>query len=183
MVAVGVVLHVWAELSWVKLVPLKHNDTKNDLQKGETVSVGSYGQLVPQQEREQLFSLPTGVSVVGRVLDHNLQPIYSKGPLDKGDRQALQWWQPEIKDRQPITVPLQSGIKAIDVLVLIVFFLPLPSSPLQRVARLLPCQVPVGVGQSMLVYGANGAGKTTTCLDFILNQKQVQEFQRSMIHF
>ena len=98
---------------------------------------------------ERIASLRAGEGVVGRVVDTLGNPIDGKGPI-KGttyemplDRKA-----PGVIFREPVTEPLQTGIKAIDAM------------------------IPVGRGQRELIIGDRQTGKSTVALDTILNQKE-----------
>ena len=98
---------------------------------------------------QRIASLKVGEEVVGRVLDTLGNPIDGKGPIGGTlyelpiERKA-----PGVIFRQPVTEPLQTGIKAIDAM------------------------IPVGRGQRELVIGDRQTGKTTVCIDTILNQKE-----------
>lgn len=96
----------------------------------------------------RIASIQVGEGITGRVLDTLGNPIDGKGPIEGEtfemplDRKA-----PGVIYRQPVTEPLQTGIKAIDAM------------------------VPVGRGQRELVIGDRQTGKTAVCIDTILNQK------------
>lgn len=96
----------------------------------------------------RIASIQVGEGITGRVLDTLGNPIDGKGPVEGEtfemplDRKA-----PGVIYRQPVTEPLQTGIKAIDAM------------------------VPVGRGQRELVIGDRQTGKTAVCIDTILNQK------------
>ena len=98
---------------------------------------------------QRIASLKVGEQVVGRVLDTLGNPIDGKGPIG-GDlyEMPLERKAPGVIFRQPVTEPLQTGIKAIDAM------------------------IPVGRGQRELVIGDRQTGKTTVCIDTILNQKE-----------
>jgi F-type H+-transporting ATPase subunit alpha len=95
----------------------------------------------------RIASVPVGDGLVGRVVDPLGRPIDGKGPIKESafypiERKAL-----GVIDRQPVTEPLQTGIKAIDAL------------------------IPIGRGQRELIIGDRQTGKTTVALDAIINQK------------
>lgn len=113
---------------------------------GSSVGV-SEGSTVKRQNR--IASLKVGEQMIGRVVDTLGNPIDGKGPIG-GDlyEMPLERKAPGVIYRQPVTEPLQTGIKAIDAM------------------------IPVGRGQRELVIGDRQTGKTTVCIDTILNQKE-----------
>jgi F-type H+/Na+-transporting ATPase subunit alpha len=98
---------------------------------------------------QRIASLKVGEEMVGRVVDTLGNPIDGKGPIG-GDlyEMPLERKAPGVIFRQPVTEPLQTGIKAIDAM------------------------IPVGRGQRELVIGDRQTGKSSVCLDTILNQKE-----------
>jgi F-type H+-transporting ATPase subunit alpha len=98
---------------------------------------------------QRIASLKTGEGIVGRVVNTLGQPIDGKGPIT-GElfEMPLERKAPGVIFRQPVTEPLQTGIKAVDAM------------------------IPVGRGQRELVIGDRQTGKSTVCLDTILNQKE-----------
>ena len=98
---------------------------------------------------QRIASLKTGEGIVGRVVNTLGQPIDGKGPIG-GElfEMPLERKAPGVIFRQPVTEPLQTGIKAVDAM------------------------IPVGRGQRELVIGDRQTGKSTVCLDTILNQKE-----------
>ena len=98
---------------------------------------------------QRIASLRAGEQMVGRVVDTLGNPIDGKGPIG-GDlyEMPLERKAPGVIFRQPVTEPLQTGIKAVDAM------------------------IPVGRGQRELVIGDRQTGKTTVCIDTILNQKE-----------
>ena len=97
----------------------------------------------------RIASLKVGEQMVGRVVNTLGQPIDGKGPIG-GDLydMPLERKAPGVIFRQPVTEPMQTGIKSIDAM------------------------IPVGRGQRELVIGDRQTGKTTVCIDTILNQKE-----------
>jgi F-type H+-transporting ATPase subunit alpha len=97
----------------------------------------------------RIASLKVGEKMVGRVVNTLGQPIDGKGPIE-GDlyEMPLERKAPGVIYRQPVTEPLQTGIKAVDAM------------------------IPIGRGQRELVIGDRQTGKTTVCIDTILNQKE-----------
>lgn len=98
---------------------------------------------------QTIASIKVGEGIVGRVVDTLGAPIDGKGPIT-GElfELPLERKAPGVVFRQPVTEPLQTGIKAIDAM------------------------IPVGRGQRELVIGDRQTGKTTVCVDTILNQKE-----------
>ena len=97
----------------------------------------------------KIASVKVGKGMLGRVVDTLGSPIDGKGPIE-GDlyEMPIERKAPGVIYRQPVTEPLQSGIKAIDSM------------------------IPVGRGQRELVIGDRQTGKTTVCIDTIINQKE-----------
>ena len=98
---------------------------------------------------KKIASIKVGEKIIGRVVDTLGNPIDGKGII-KGDLidMPLERKAPGVIYRQPVSEPLQTGIKAIDAM------------------------IPVGRGQRELVIGDRQTGKTTVCIDTILNQKE-----------
>ncbi len=98
---------------------------------------------------QRIASLKAGEQMVGRVVNTLGFPIDGKGPIG-GDlyEMPLERKAPGVIFRQPVTEPLQTGVKAIDAM------------------------IPVGRGQRELVIGDRQTGKSTVCIDTILNQKE-----------
>lgn len=97
----------------------------------------------------RIASIKVGEGMLGRVVDTLGNPIDGKGPIT-GDlyEMPIERKAPGVVFRQPVTEPMQTGIKAIDAM------------------------IPVGRGQRELVIGDRQTGKTTVCIDTILNQKE-----------
>ena len=95
----------------------------------------------------RVVSVPVGEGLIGRVVDALGQPIDGKGPIEAADYRPIEAPAPGIIDREPVNVPLQTGIKAIDSM------------------------IPIGRGQRELIIGDQQTGKTTIATDTILNQK------------
>ncbi|NJB71532.1 F-type H+-transporting ATPase subunit alpha [Saonia flava] len=98
---------------------------------------------------QTIASIKVGEGIVGRVVNTLGEPIDGKGAIS-GDlfEMPLERKAPGVIYREPVTEPLQTGIKAIDAM------------------------IPVGRGQRELVIGDRQTGKTTVCIDTILNQKE-----------
>ena len=91
--------------------------------------------------------VPVGEALIGRVVDAVGRPLDNRGPVRASERRPVERDAPGIMDREPVTVPLQTGIKVIDAL------------------------IPIGRGQRELIVGDRQTGKTAIAVDTILNQK------------
>ncbi len=109
-----------------------------DLKEGDTV-----------RRTQKIASINVGEGIVGRVVNTLGAPIDGKGSI-KGKlyQMPLERKAPGVIFRQPVSEPMQTGIKSIDAM------------------------IPVGRGQRELVIGDRQTGKTTVCIDTILNQKE-----------
>ncbi|MCH8966745.1 MAG: F0F1 ATP synthase subunit alpha [Planctomycetes bacterium] len=95
----------------------------------------------------ELLSVPCGEALIGRVVDPLGRPLDGKGIVGTKERRPLEFKAPGIAERQPVTEPLQTGIKAIDSM------------------------IPIGRGQRELIIGDRKTGKTAIAIDTIINQK------------
>jgi F-type H+-transporting ATPase subunit alpha len=95
----------------------------------------------------RILSMPVGDALLGRVVNALGEPIDGKGPLVGAISRRMEVQAPGIIGRQPVSQPLQTGIKAIDAM------------------------TPIGRGQRELIIGDRKTGKTTVAIDTILNQK------------
>ena len=95
----------------------------------------------------RVVSVPVGEAMIGRVVDALGMPIDGKGPIDAKEYRAIESPAPGIIERKSVSVPLQTGIKAIDSM------------------------IPIGRGQRELIIGDRQTGKTAIAIDTILNQK------------
>ncbi len=102
------------------------------------------GQLVRATGR--ILSVPVGDALLGRVVNPLGEPIDGSGPIPAADLRRLEIQAPGIVDRQPVSQPLQTGIKVIDAL------------------------TPIGRGQRELIIGDRKTGKTSIAIDTIINQ-------------
>ena len=111
-------------------------------------SVGVYeGATVKRTER--IASLNVGEGIVGRVVNTLGTPIDGKGPIaGETFEMPLERKAPGVIYREPVTEPMQTGIKAIDAM------------------------IPVGRGQRELIIGDRQTGKSTVAIDTIINQKE-----------
>jgi F-type H+-transporting ATPase subunit alpha len=103
------------------------------------------GDIVKRTGR--VMETPVGEAMVGRVVNAIGQPIDGKGPIATKETRKVEVVAPGIIRRQPVSQPLQTGIKAIDAM------------------------VPIGRGQRELVIGDRQIGKTAILVDTIINQK------------
>jgi F-type H+/Na+-transporting ATPase subunit alpha len=98
---------------------------------------------------KRIASIKVGEGMLGRVVDTLGKPIDGKGPITGTTYEMpLERKAPGVIYRQPVTEPLQTGIKAIDAM------------------------IPIGRGQRELVIGDRQIGKTAVCIDTIINQKE-----------
>ncbi len=95
----------------------------------------------------KVVSVPVGQAMIGRVVNALGEPIDGKGIIAAEKYMPIEAPAPGIIDREPVNVPLQTGIKAIDSM------------------------IPIGRGQRELIIGDRQTGKTTIATDTILNQK------------
>ena len=95
----------------------------------------------------KVLSVPVGEGMLGRVVDALGQPIDGKGPIEYTERRPVESEAPGIIERKSVSVPLQTGIKAIDSM------------------------IPIGRGQRELIIGDRQTGKTEIAIDTIINQK------------
>ena len=96
---------------------------------------------------ERIASLKAGEGVVGRVVDTLGNPIDGKGPIEgETYEMPLERKAPGVIYREPVTEPLQTGIKSVDAM------------------------IPIGRGQRELIIGDRQTGKSTVAIDTILNQ-------------
>jgi len=103
------------------------------------------GDIVKRTGR--IMSVPVGEAMRGRVVNAIGQPIDGKGPINTKDFRIVDVVAPGIVDRQPVSEPMQTGLKAIDSM------------------------IPVGRGQRELIIGDRQTGKTAIAIDTIINQK------------
>ncbi|MBQ3123745.1 MAG: F0F1 ATP synthase subunit alpha, partial [Firmicutes bacterium] len=94
-----------------------------------------------------VLSVPVGEGLLGRVVNALGEPIDGKGPVETAGRRPIESEAPGIIERKSVSVPLQTGIKAIDSM------------------------IPIGRGQRELIIGDRQTGKTEIAIDTIINQK------------
>ncbi len=95
----------------------------------------------------KILSINVSDAFIGRVVDPLGRPLDGKGPIKGGKAYPIEKVAPGVVTREPVTVPLQTGIKAIDAM------------------------VPIGRGQRELIIGDRQTGKTAIGVDTIINQK------------
>ena len=119
----------------------------------ETVSVAVLANENDIREGSQVkrtgrvLSVPVGEGMLGRVVNALGEPIDGKGPIQTSETRPIEAEAPGIIERKSVSVPLQTGIKAID------------------------CMIPIGRGQRELIIGDRQTGKTEIAIDTIINQK------------
>ena len=123
-----------------------------DLEKND-VGVVLLGEYENVQEGDEVrrtghvIEVPVGESLIGRIVDALGRPIDDLGEIKAAGVRPIESPAPAVIDRCPVSVPMQTGIKAIDAL------------------------VPIGRGQRELIIGDRQTGKTSIALDTIINQK------------
>ena len=95
----------------------------------------------------EVVSVPVGQKMIGRVVNSLGKPIDGRGPIDYDGVRPIESEAPGIIKRKSVSVPLQTGIKAIDSM------------------------IPIGRGQRELIIGDRQTGKTSIAIDTIINQK------------
>jgi F-type H+-transporting ATPase subunit alpha len=95
----------------------------------------------------RIAEVPVGDALLGRVVDALGNPVDGKGDLSGAETRRIELKAPGIVARQPVTQPLQTGIKAIDAM------------------------IPIGRGQRELIIGDRQTGKTAVAIDTIINQR------------
>ncbi|MCA1841100.1 MAG: F0F1 ATP synthase subunit alpha [Actinomycetota bacterium] len=106
---------------------------------------------MPVTQTGDVLSINVGDAYLGRVVDALGRPLDGLGPLDESKidgRRELELQAPSVINRQPVSEPMQTGIKAIDAM------------------------TPIGRGQRELLIGDRQTGKTAVAIDTIINQKE-----------
>jgi F-type H+-transporting ATPase subunit alpha len=99
------------------------------------------------ERTNKVIDIPVGNALLSRVIDPLARPLDGKGAIQAHHSFPIEQQAPPIIDRLPVSVPLQTGIKAIDAL------------------------IPIGHGQRELILGDRQTGKTAIAIDTIVNQK------------
>ncbi|RMF19367.1 MAG: F0F1 ATP synthase subunit alpha [Candidatus Dadabacteria bacterium] len=95
----------------------------------------------------RILQVPTGKALLGRVVNALGQPIDGKGPIETDTYAVVEKKAPGIIVREPVSEPMQTGLKAVDAM------------------------IPIGRGQRELIIGDRQTGKTAIAVDAIINQK------------
>ena len=109
---------------------------QNDIHEGTTV-----------KRTGRVLNVPVGEAMLGRVVNALGEPIDGKGPIATVATRPIESPAPGIIERKSVSVPLQTGIKAIDSM------------------------IPIGRGQRELIIGDRQTGKSVIAVDTIINQK------------
>jgi F-type H+/Na+-transporting ATPase subunit alpha len=96
----------------------------------------------------EILSVPVGDGYLGRVVDALGRPIDGLGEIESTERRPLELQAPSVVQRQPVTEPLQTGLKAVDAM------------------------TAIGRGQRQLIIGDRQTGKSAIALDAIINQRE-----------
>jgi F-type H+/Na+-transporting ATPase subunit alpha len=138
----------------LEMLELEHDVTGIALNLEEdNVGVALFGDWQKVAEGEtvkrtgRVMSVPVGDALVGRIVNPLGEPLDGGGPIDAKETRPLEFKAPGVVKRQPVTEPVQTGIKAIDSM------------------------IPIGRGQRELVIGDRSTGKTAILVDTILNQR------------
>ncbi len=94
-----------------------------------------------------LLDIPVGEGLLGRIVDPLGKPLDGKGPIDTTETRPAEFKAPGVVQRQPVKVPVQTGLKAIDAM------------------------IPIGRGQRELIIGDRQTGKTAIAIDTIINNR------------
>ncbi|MEE8174397.1 MAG: F0F1 ATP synthase subunit alpha, partial [Dehalococcoidia bacterium] len=114
------------------------------------VILGEYSQVKEGEEvrcTNRVVEVPVGDELIGRVVNPLGQPVDGRGPIKAQRTRPVEKVAPNVVMRQPVKVPLHTGIKAIDAM------------------------IPIGRGQRELIIGDRSTGKSALVLDTILSQK------------
>ncbi len=103
------------------------------------------GDIVKRTGR--LLEVPVGDALLGRIVDPLGRPLDGKGALNTTETRLAEFKAPGVVQRQPVTEPMQTGLKAIDSM------------------------IPIGRGQRELIIGDRQTGKTSIAIDAIINNK------------
>ena len=114
------------------------------------IILGSYDEIQEGQEVKstgRIVSVPVGEAMLGRVVDPLGNPLDGRGPIQTNERRPVERVAPGVVTRKSVSVPLATGIKAIDGM------------------------IPIGRGQRELIIGDRKTGKTAIAIDTIVNQR------------
>jgi len=122
-----------------------------DLREIGAVLLGEFSGVEEGQEVRrtgEILSAPVGDAFLGRVVDALGNPIDGLGPIESEGRRPLELQAPTVVQRQPVSEPLQTGLKSVDAM------------------------TPIGRGQRQLIIGDRQTGKTAVAIDTIINQRE-----------
>src|SRR5213083_1025060 len=95
----------------------------------------------------RLLEIPVGDALLGRIVDPLGRPLDGKGEIESTETRPAEFKAPGVVQRQPVKVPVQTGLKAIDAM------------------------IPIGRGQRELIIGDRQTGKTAIAVDTIINNR------------
>lgn len=119
----------------------------------ETVGAVIYGDFQKIKESSsvrltgKMLNVPVGFELLGRVVDALCIPLDGQGEISARETRPVEFLAPGIAQRQPVSSPLSTGLKSVDLM------------------------IPIGKGQRELIIGDRKTGKTAIALDTIINQK------------
>jgi F-type H+/Na+-transporting ATPase subunit alpha len=96
---------------------------------------------------DHLLDIPVGEGLLGRIVDPLGRPLDGKGDIEAAETRPAEIKAPGVVQRQPVSEPMQTGLKAIDSM------------------------IPIGRGQRELIIGDRQTGKTAIAIDTIINNK------------
>jgi F-type H+-transporting ATPase subunit alpha len=96
----------------------------------------------------RLLEIPVGEALLGRIVDPLGRPLDGKGDIATSETRPAEFKAPGVVQRQPVTEPMQTGLKAIDAM------------------------IPIGRGQRELIIGDRQTGKTAIAIDTIINNRE-----------
>jgi F-type H+-transporting ATPase subunit alpha len=111
---------------------------------GDYTGIGEGGEA---RTTGRVIEVPVGPEMLGRVVNPLGEPIDGKGPINSTQFRPVERIAPNVVTRRSVTVPVQTGIKAVDAI------------------------IPIGRGQRELIIGDRSTGKTAIALDTIINQR------------
>ena len=138
----------------LEMLELPHDVTGLALNlEADNVGVVLFGNWVKIEEGDtvkrtgRLLEIPVGDELLGRIVDPLGRPLDDKGEINTSETRPAEFKAPGVVERQPVTTPVQTGLKAIDGM------------------------IPIGRGQRELIIGDRQTGKTAIALDTIINNK------------
>ena len=138
----------------LEMLDLPHDVTGLALNlEADNVGVVLFGNWVKIEEGDtvkrtgRLLEIPVGEELLGRIVDPLGRPLDDKGEINTSETRPAEFKAPGVVERQPVTTPVQTGLKAIDGM------------------------IPIGRGQRELIIGDRQTGKTAIALDTIINNK------------